>query len=144
VYQGQKVYLFRSSLSFVAEAQPRLENRRGQKALFGRGAHYISLATARTTKQDIIGKITNLFCINKWHIWYTLNTQHCNLEAKRIRSFFALFYYFCISVMTFKAEPNVHIAHVGTNILKIKRNVRMSNDITNCKNISFFNDHFDK
>jgi hypothetical protein len=66
--------------------------------------------------------------------------------------------------MTFKAEPNVHIAHVGTNILKINRNVRMSNDITNCINISFFsfidffllnillkqkiplqfNDHFDK
>jgi hypothetical protein len=27
------------SLSFLAEAQPRLENRRGQRALFGRGAH---------------------------------------------------------------------------------------------------------
>jgi hypothetical protein len=28
-----------ASLSFLAEALPRLENRRGQKALFGRGAH---------------------------------------------------------------------------------------------------------
>jgi hypothetical protein len=33
VYQGQKVDLFLPSLSFLAEAQPRLENRRGQKAL---------------------------------------------------------------------------------------------------------------
>jgi hypothetical protein len=33
VYQGQKVHLFRPGLSFLAEAQPRLENRRGQKAL---------------------------------------------------------------------------------------------------------------
>jgi hypothetical protein len=32
VYQGQKVHLFRPSLSFLAEAQPRLQNRRGQKA----------------------------------------------------------------------------------------------------------------
>jgi hypothetical protein len=31
VYQGQKVHLFRPSLSFLAEAQPRLENRRGQR-----------------------------------------------------------------------------------------------------------------
>jgi hypothetical protein len=33
VYQGQKVHLFRPSLGFLAEAQPRLKkNRRGQKA----------------------------------------------------------------------------------------------------------------
>jgi hypothetical protein len=31
VYQSQKVHLFRPNLSFLAEAQPRLENRRGQK-----------------------------------------------------------------------------------------------------------------
>jgi hypothetical protein len=31
----QKVHLFHPSLSFLAEAQPRIENRRGQKALFG-------------------------------------------------------------------------------------------------------------
>jgi hypothetical protein len=33
------VHLFRPSLGFLVEAQPRVENRRGQKALFGRGAH---------------------------------------------------------------------------------------------------------
>jgi hypothetical protein len=33
------VHLFRTSLSFLVEAKPRLENRRGEKALFGRGAH---------------------------------------------------------------------------------------------------------
>jgi hypothetical protein len=38
MYQGQKVHLFRPNLSF-----PRLENRRGQKALFGRGAQKTSL-----------------------------------------------------------------------------------------------------
>jgi hypothetical protein len=32
------VCLFRPRLSFLAEAQPRLESRRGQKAVFGRGA----------------------------------------------------------------------------------------------------------
>jgi hypothetical protein len=51
VYQGQKVHLFRPSLGFLAEAQPRLENRRGQKALFGGGAHNFFYAIARTTKQ---------------------------------------------------------------------------------------------
>jgi hypothetical protein len=29
------MHLFRPSLSFLLEAQPRLENRRGQKTLFG-------------------------------------------------------------------------------------------------------------
>jgi hypothetical protein len=29
------------SLSFLVEAQPRFENRRGQKAVFGRGAHNV-------------------------------------------------------------------------------------------------------
>jgi protein-tyrosine phosphatase len=33
VYQGQNVHLFCPSLGFLAEAQPRLENRRAQKAL---------------------------------------------------------------------------------------------------------------
>jgi hypothetical protein len=40
------MHLFRPSLSFLAEAQPRLENRRGQKAPFGRGAHYIIMILA--------------------------------------------------------------------------------------------------
>jgi hypothetical protein len=35
------VDFFRSSLSFLAEAQPRPKNRQGQKALFGKGAHKI-------------------------------------------------------------------------------------------------------
>jgi hypothetical protein len=39
MYQDQKVQLFRPSLSFLAEALPRLENRRGQNVLFGKGAH---------------------------------------------------------------------------------------------------------
>jgi hypothetical protein len=39
MYQGQKVHIFRSSLEFLAEAQPRFENRKGQKVHFGGGAH---------------------------------------------------------------------------------------------------------
>jgi hypothetical protein len=35
VYQSQKVHLVRPSLSFPAEARPRLRNRRGEKAVFG-------------------------------------------------------------------------------------------------------------
>jgi hypothetical protein len=39
--KAQKVHLFRPSLDFLVEAEPRLENRRGQKVLFGRGAHNV-------------------------------------------------------------------------------------------------------
>jgi hypothetical protein len=39
VCQGQKVHLFRPSLSLLAEAQPRLKTRQGQKTLFDRCAH---------------------------------------------------------------------------------------------------------
>jgi hypothetical protein len=49
VYQGQKVHLFRPRLSFLAEAQPRLDNRRGQKALFGRGAQIFFFGDRTTT-----------------------------------------------------------------------------------------------
>jgi hypothetical protein len=42
------MHLFRPSLSFVAEAQPRLQNRRGQMAVFGRAANILG---DRTTKQ---------------------------------------------------------------------------------------------
>jgi hypothetical protein len=57
VYQGQKVHLFRPSLSFLAEAQPRLENRREQKALFTLN----SLGDlSNYNAKDIIAKITNL------------------------------------------------------------------------------------
>jgi hypothetical protein len=41
VYQGQKVHLLNSSLAFLVEAQPRLENRPGQKVLFGRSTHNV-------------------------------------------------------------------------------------------------------
>jgi hypothetical protein len=49
VYQGQKVHLFCPSVGFLAEAQPRLQNRRGQKQFLA--------------EVHIIGIITNLFCI---------------------------------------------------------------------------------
>jgi hypothetical protein len=39
--KAQKVQHFRPSLGFLVEAQPRLENRREQKALFDRGAHNV-------------------------------------------------------------------------------------------------------
>jgi hypothetical protein len=35
------VHLFHPSVGFLVEAQLRLENGRGQKALFGRGAHNV-------------------------------------------------------------------------------------------------------
>jgi hypothetical protein len=35
------VHLFSPSLGFLVEAEPRLENRRGQKALFHREAHNV-------------------------------------------------------------------------------------------------------
>jgi hypothetical protein len=37
--KAKKVHLFRPCLGFLSEAQPRPENRPGQKILFGRGAH---------------------------------------------------------------------------------------------------------
>jgi hypothetical protein len=55
------VHLFRKGLSFLAEAQPRLENRRGQKALLAEvHIHFLGDRTNYKAK-DIIGKITNLF-----------------------------------------------------------------------------------
>jgi hypothetical protein len=35
------VHLCRPNLDFLVEAQPRLENRQRQQALFGRGAHNV-------------------------------------------------------------------------------------------------------
>jgi hypothetical protein len=66
VYQGQKGHLFRPSLSFLAKAQPRLENRRGQKALLAE-VHIIFFIINYKIK-DTIGKITNLFRINLFQI----------------------------------------------------------------------------
>jgi hypothetical protein len=67
-------------LSFLAEAQPRLENRRGQKALFGT---LNFLGDRRNYKaKDIIGKITNLFCIYLFIFYsfcYKLANQTRNL-----------------------------------------------------------------
>jgi hypothetical protein len=45
------VHVFRPRVSFLAEAQPRLKTKRGQKALFDRDAHCIFQATAGITKQ---------------------------------------------------------------------------------------------
>jgi hypothetical protein len=39
--KAQKVHLFRPGQGFLVEAEPRHENRRGQKALFGRDAHNV-------------------------------------------------------------------------------------------------------
>jgi hypothetical protein len=41
--KAQKMHLFCPRLGFLVEvqAEPRLENRRGQKALFGQGAHNV-------------------------------------------------------------------------------------------------------
>jgi hypothetical protein len=57
------VHLFRPSLSFLAEAQPKLENSRGQKTLFAEV--HIKFLSDRTNynAKDIVGKMTNLFCI---------------------------------------------------------------------------------
>jgi hypothetical protein len=60
------VHLFRPSLGFLAEAQPRLENRPGQKALFGRGAQYIFVATARATKQKTSLEKLQIYFVSKY------------------------------------------------------------------------------
>jgi hypothetical protein len=39
--QGPKSASFSSDSGFLVEAEPRLENRRRQKALFGQGAHNV-------------------------------------------------------------------------------------------------------
>jgi hypothetical protein len=47
------VHLFRPSLSFLAEAQPRLDNRRGQKVFLDDRTNYKA--------KDIIGKLQIYF-----------------------------------------------------------------------------------
>jgi hypothetical protein len=61
------VRLFRLRLDFLAEA-----HKREQKALFGRGLHFLGDRMNYKTK-DIIGKITNLFCIYLFQITYLHN-----------------------------------------------------------------------
>jgi hypothetical protein len=57
------VHLFRPSLGFLVEAEPRLENRRGQKALFGRGAHNVFRVRIGKNfeKHDLIVKFKVIF-----------------------------------------------------------------------------------
>jgi hypothetical protein len=72
MYQGHKVHLIRPSLSFPVEAQPRLENRRRQKALFGTLNFLGNLMNYKA--KDIIGKITNLFSIYLFQMDTFINT----------------------------------------------------------------------
>jgi hypothetical protein len=65
VYQGQKVHLFRPSLGFLTEAQPRLKVAR-TKGTFCT-LNFLGDRTDYKAK-DIIGKITNLFCIYLFQI----------------------------------------------------------------------------
>jgi hypothetical protein len=53
------VHLFCLGLSFLAEAQPRLETKRGQKALFDRGVHKKMNYKAK----DIIGKKFEIYFV---------------------------------------------------------------------------------
>jgi hypothetical protein len=68
MYQGQKVHLFRPCLSFLAEAQPRLENRRGQRHFLAEVHIKFFRRTHELQNKDIIGQITNLFCIYLFQI----------------------------------------------------------------------------
>jgi hypothetical protein len=59
--KAKKLHLLRMSLSFLAEAQPRLEN--SQERRHSLAEVHINFLGDRTTykTKDIIGKITNLF-----------------------------------------------------------------------------------
>jgi hypothetical protein len=62
MYQCQKVHLFRPSLSFLAEAQPRLENRRGQKAPFERTIiGFVGFLLNRSTDGATVSVPKNLY-----------------------------------------------------------------------------------
>jgi hypothetical protein len=69
VYQGQKVRLFRPSLNFLVDTQPRVET--GQKALLA--LHFLGDRTNYKAK-EIIGKITNLLYIYLFQIDTIINT----------------------------------------------------------------------
>jgi hypothetical protein len=58
VYQGQKVHLFRPSLSFLAEAQPRLEIGADRRHFLAE--MHINFLSDRTTSKTF-EKITNYF-----------------------------------------------------------------------------------
>jgi hypothetical protein len=81
VYQARKVHFFRPRLS---SRRSRDLNRRGQKVLFGRGAHYIFLGDRTNYKaKDITGKITNSFCIYFFQINTFSNTYRL-FDKKRL------------------------------------------------------------
>jgi hypothetical protein len=60
-YQGQTVHLFRPSLSFLAEAQARLENRRGQRHFLQNCTLNILSDRTNYKAKDIIGKFQIYF-----------------------------------------------------------------------------------
>jgi hypothetical protein len=69
VCQGQKLHLFRLSLSFLAEAQPRLANRRGQIGTL----HFLGDRTNHKAR-DIIEKITKFILYLPFQIGKFINT----------------------------------------------------------------------
>jgi hypothetical protein len=75
VCQGQKAHLFRPSLSFLVEAQPRLENRRGQKAFFSKGAQLQSKRHHWKNYKFILYLPTNSFSV----FFYQFATKTRNL-----------------------------------------------------------------
>jgi hypothetical protein len=65
------VHLFRPSLRFLAEAQPRLKTGEDKRHFtFFRRPHDYNYKA-----KDIIGKITNLFCIYLFQIDIFINTH---------------------------------------------------------------------
>jgi hypothetical protein len=79
VYHGQRVHVFRPSLSFLAEAQPRLEKQARTKGTFWQRCTLNFLGDHMNYKaKDIIGKITNLFCIYLFQI-HTLLIHNINI-----------------------------------------------------------------
>jgi hypothetical protein len=68
------VHLFRPSFSFVAEVQPRLQNRRRQMAVFGRAVNILGDRTNYKAK-NIIGKNTYKFVL---YIFYSIYYQVTN------------------------------------------------------------------
>jgi hypothetical protein len=68
------VHLFRLSLGFLVKAQPRLENSRGEKTLLAEVHIKFFRRPHKLQNKDIIGKITNLFCIYFFQIDTFINT----------------------------------------------------------------------
>jgi hypothetical protein len=64
------VHIFRPSLGFLVEAKPRLENRRGQKTLFGLDAHNVFRVRLGKNfeKYELIVNFQVIF--DRCQIWY--------------------------------------------------------------------------